>query len=567
MSVFFDGSRLCVRLSKGSDYKAVLDIAKESEYSEYDKNSNTYSLPATKKNARKLYEAGYAFDDSAKHFISKATTAQQAIFPGMLNNLYPFQKESVVTLINSTKNWLIADEMGLGKSVQVCAYFKLKEDALPAVIVCPASLKLNWQKEVEKWAGVPAYVLEGRTPEYLSKEFVKAYPVWIINYDILGSEDKNKREREQNRKGWCTENGLKYWKKKIPVHGWCDEILRHGFKTVVCDEVQYIAESDTIRSRAVAKICNSNSRKIFLSGTPYETRTSQFFTSLHILDPRLFPSRWKFLMDYCNPKKGFFGWQFNGLSNAEELHQKISTLMIRRLKKDVLTQLPPKIRTVVPMNVSLKDRKEYQQAEHELETAVANGEKNALTKLANLKQITFNTKKEAVVRWIKDYLQVNSKLVVFVYHKIAFDYLMNEFGDIAVGINGGTPNSDRQKFVDKFQINKKIRLFIGQIKATNAGLTLTASNATCFCEFGSTCVSHVQAEDRVHRISQKADSVFAYYLVLPDSVDEHMMSILNSRSGDISKVMDNSSESLFDEDFNQEVLLKYKEKSNASKKS
>ena len=567
--VFYDGEFLCVQLSKVKNYKVVLDIAKNSEYSEYISNEGIYLLPPTKQNARLLYEAGYGFDASAKKFITNFERKNCGMFENKkvkikdddFEKLYPFQKEGVEKLLSTDKNYLLGDEQGLGKSVQGAMYLKLKENSLPALIICPASLKLNWSREIEKWTGVKTYLLEGRTPEYLSKEFIKKYPVWIINYDILGAEDKKERELENKRKQQAKEDGLKYKKKQLEVYGWCDEILKHNFRTIIADEIQYIAEPDTMRSRAVQKVCNGESRKIFLSGTPYETRTSQFFTALHILNKKMFPSEWQFKMRYCNPVKTFFGWTFNGLSNGEELHEKISTLMIRRLKKDVLTQLPPKQRIVVPMQISNSDRKIYDDADHELELAIENKETNALVKLSALKQASVEAKKNAVLQWVKDYLTINNKLVLFVYHRKTFELFMNEFKNICVGINGGTSINERQKAVDDFQNNDKVKLFIGQIKSCSAGLTLTKANATAFVEFGSTCKQMEQAEDRVHRISQEADSVFAYYLILENSVDVDCMNTLNLRSKDINKVMDNVDEAMFNDDeidFNHAILSEYK---------
>ena len=558
--VFYDGEYLCVQLNKNLDYKVVLKLAEESEYSTYLQDVGIYCLPPTRRNARTLLDAGYNFDDSAKIFLRGNEKARETVSSNKTDELYPFQREGVEKLLSNNKNYLIADEMGLGKTVQALTYLKLRKDALPAVVICPASLKLNWAKEVEKWVGVNPYVLNGRIPEYLSDEFLAKYPIWIINYDILGNENKEERLVEMERIRYCKDNEIPFRKRKIQVHGWCDEICNHNFRTVICDEVQYIAEPDTIRSRAVMQICKSDARKIFLSGTPYETKTSQFFTCLHILDKRMFPNRWRYLMDYCNPKKTPFGWQFNGLSNADDLHNKISTLMIRRLKKDVLTQLPPKTRIVVPLDVSKANRRIYDKAEIELDEAIRKHEKNALTKLSELKQASFEAKKDAIIQWIEDYLEVNNKLVVFVYHRVAFQMLMDKFGKIAVGINGDTPNALRQTYVEKFQNNKRTRLFIGQIKATNTGLTLTASNATCFVEFGTTAPMHEQSEDRVHRISQEADAVFAYYLILDNSIDNSIMDVLNSRNADLKKVLNNEeNEQLFEDDFNKAILSRYKE--------
>lgn len=481
------------------------------------------------------------------------------------SKLYHFQQEGVKKLLLNDRNFLLADEMGLGKSVQAAMYLKLKDDSLPALIVCPASLKLNWSREIEHWAGYRTYIINGKNPEYLSDDFVRKYPVWVINYDILAMENKEEKENELKRRKYCKEHGIPYEKKMIKVSGWCDEINRHNFKTIIADEIQYIAEPETIRSRGVKQICDNDSKKIFLSGTPYETKTSQFFTCLNILNKKLFPNEWSFKMRYCNPVKTFFGWQFNGLSNAEELHQKISTLMIRRLKKDVLKELPPKQRIVVPMQISESDRKLYDEADRELEETISSGEKLPLLKVSALRQASFQAKSKSIIQWINDYLTINDKLVVFVYHRKAFDLLTNEFEKICVGINGATPNNQRQVNVDKFQKDDRIKLFIGQIKACNAGLTLTASSATCFVEFGSTPSMHEQAEDRVHRIGQEADCVMAYYLVIDDSVDIDCMNTLNIRNADIKKVMDNQDGNImFDSEgnMNLNIIKEYKRRKN-----
>lgn len=272
-------------------------------------------------------------------------------------------------------------------------------------------------------------------------------------------------------------------------------------------------------------------------------------------------------MRYCGAVKTFFGWQFKGLTNGEELHEKVSTLMIRRLKKDVLTQLPPKNRIVVPMSVTSQERKMYDDVDKELEDAVENKETNVLTKLAKLKQVSIKAKFNSITQRIDDYLSVNDKLVVFVYHKETFDLMMNKYSKICVGINSGTPNKDRQLQVDRFQNDEKVKLFIGQIKSCNAGLTLIKASATCFIEFGNTCVMHAQAEDRVHRIGQTADSVFAYYLVLENSIDMDIMETLNDHNKDIKKVMDNVDEEMFqaEEDMNESILKKYKTRKHIQK--
>lgn len=557
--VFYDGEFLCVQLTRGKDYKVVLGLAKNSKKFEYIQNAGIFCLSPTRKNARILFENGYPFDKSAKIFLKeKIKRIDDSNLP---KELYPFQKEGVTTILSTNENILLADDMGLGKTCQACTYLKLNKDALPAVVVCQSSLKLNWEREVEKWANLKCTILDGRKPQKFSDEYFEKYPVVIINYDILGIENQIEKRKELERKKLCKENDVKYTPKILKVDGWVDELVQHHFKTIIVDECQYISDPETVRTRAVVQLSdNQNSRKIFISGTPYETKTSQFFTSLNILNKKMFPDRWAFLMRYCNPVKTFFGWQFNGLSNGEELHNKISTFMIRRLKKDVLTQLPPKQRIVIQMQVSDSERKIYNSIDEEFTNAIEKGESNALVKISQLKRASFEAKKTAMLQWIKDYLSINNKLVVFVYHKDAFDFVLENFKDVSVGVNGETEVKQRQRNIDSFQNNEKIKLFVGQIKACGAGITLTASKATCFIEFGQTVVQHWQAEDRVHRIGQEANSVQAYYLVLEDSIDTSIMELLEERNKGINQVLNNESNVEMFGDMRKEILKKYKER-------
>ena len=563
--VFYDGEKLCVQLTKGSNYKKVLQIAKQYD-SEYLSDVGIFVFPPIKKIAWALEEAGYSFDDSAKIFLKK----REIKIP---DTLFEFQKEGVKKMLSMETNILLADEMGLGKTVQGAVYLALKRNSVPALIVCPASLKMNWCREIEKWTHYKTYIIDGRNPQYLTKDFIDKYPVRIINYDILGVENKKEKEEEMERRKRAKAMGYPCRKKQVKVDGWCDELIKHNFQTIICDEVQYIAEPETIRARAILQISKAlqNSKKLFISGTPYETKTSQFFTCLSILDPLNFNNRYKFLMRYCDPVKTFFGWKFDGLSNAEELHEKISRFMIRRLKKDVLTQLPPKIRAVVPMQVSAQERKLYDEVDWQFEQDIISGAKDKKAQIghiAHLKQASYKAKEKAVIKWIKDYLTFqNKKLVVFIYHHATYDALMKEFGYCSVGLTGATPPSERQNVVDRFQNDEKVYLFIGQIKASGVGLTLTKASATCFVEFGSTFPQHCQAEDRVHRIGQTADSVMAYYLILENSIEQDIMNTLERRNRDLKKVMNNENDaSLFNaEDKQEEVLAQNKKRKNINK--
>ncbi len=457
-----------------------------------------------------------------------------------------------------------------GKTVQVATYLKENKESLPALIICPASLKLNWARELKTWCNIDSYVIWGKQEQLLDSSVFDKYKAIIINYDILGTEDKEEKEKELNRRKLAKATGQPYRKRVVPVNGWCDILATIPFKTIICDEVQFIAEDETIRARGVIKICKKlhDSRKIFVSGTPYETKTSQFYTALSLLNPDKFNNRYKFLMKYCDPKKTFFGWKFDGASNTEELREEISDIMIRRLKSEVLTQLPPKIRSVVPMTVSAKDRQAYEEIDRQFEEDIRTGKKKKqeqIGHIAHLKKGAYMAKENAVIGWVKDFLDSSDeKLILFVWHNDSFNRMMDTFKSYgAVGINGSTPTKDRQTYIDSFQNNKNIRLFVGQIQACGAGITLTASHVTVFTEFGRSWVQHEQAEARNDRISQKADSVLIYYLILENSIEEDIMQTLNRRNRDMKLVMDGEKvDSVFAQDMNEDILKSYKERKN-----
>ena len=565
--VIFDGENLIVSLNK-KNYKDVLELGKTSDDFEYFPDINSVVLSPTKNIAKRLFELGCPFNESAKIFLVDRKPDMDFKSMDGKSEAKPFQKEGVKIMLNSETNILLGDEMGLGKTVQGALYLKYKKNSLPALIVSPATLKENWKNEIKKWTGKNSYIIEGRKPEKISKEFLAKYPIIIINYDILAEEDKEDREREMEARRIAKEQGYIRRKKEINVKGWCDELIKLDFKTIMGDEIQFISGIETIRSRAMKKISFGipESKKIFISGTPYETKTVQFFPCLHILSPRDFPNEYKFKMRYCDPVKTYWGWKFEGLSNAKELHDIVSKFMIRRFKSEVLTELPPKVRSVIPMKIKPSDRKIYEDFDNQLELAILNKEKNALSKLEALKQASFKAKVNSMISWIKDYLEVNDKLVVFIWHRESCEILENEFKGSCVSITGDTPTKMREKMKEEFQTNPKIKLFIGQIKSAGVGLTLTKSKAVAFLEFGTTAPGMEQAEDRVHRIGQEADSVLAYYLIMENSIDEQIMEVLNKRNKDLKRVMNDVDEDLFtpekEKEFSKLILDEYKKKKN-----
>lgn len=247
----------------------------------------------------------------------------------------------------------------------------------------------------------------------------------------------------------------------------------------------------------------------------------------------------------CNLRNDGFGWKYDGATNTKELHELLKSVMIRRLKKDVLKDLPPKTRAFVPME--LENRSEYVTAEQNFiefireEKGRAAAEKAShaeyLVKISTMKQLAAHGKLNNVISWIRDFLEVEDKLVVFAHHKAVITRLMEEFGDIAVKIDGSVTGEHRQTAVDRFQEDPEIKLFIGNLKAAGVGITLTAANNAAIIELPWSPGDLVQVEDRLHRIGQE-ENVTIHYLLAEDTVDEHIASILDKKAEVLKAVLD-----------------------------
>lgn len=476
--------------------------------------------------------------------------------------LYPFQRKDVLQMRQMTRNILLASDMGTGKSVVAAVYLKLMPQLIPCILVCPASLKYNWEIELQRWAPqYSVYIVSGQT-SYKDKDVLRHVmqtDIVIFNYDILAYSDKKAEKAETDRVKAVQTEGGRTRRQVIPVLGWVDKLRRRKFNGLVLDECQAIQTGKTIRARAVSQLSDALPlKKLFMSGTPFETKPKQFYTALHMLAPDIFPDEYAFYYRYCDPKNNGFGWTFDGATNVPELRLKLSAIMIRHRMEEVLPELPQVCRNVIYLDIEKKLRSEYD----ELEPTMLDSKQDSihiLAILAQLKKLLIMIKLKPVIQFIKDMLDVEDKLVVFCYHREMFEQLMEVFGNTAVGINGDVKTLDRQKAVDSFQNNDKTKLFIGQIKAAGTGITLTKAKVCVFVEFSQTVGEHQQAECRIRRIGQTASSCICYYLIVKDTVDEDAMVPLEHHAKDIAAVMDgNMDTQLFD--LNSATVIRCRER-------
>lgn len=433
------------------------------------------------------------------------------IIPGLKRELFPYQKEGVAFIESRNGRALLADEMGLGKTVQALAWLQLHPEKRPAIIVCPAHLKINWARESEaSLSGEPKIdILQGKSPYPVNGELI------IINYDILTY--------------------------------WVEELQRVKPQVLVFDEGHYIKTSKAQRSKAVKKLAKGIPHVIAISGTPIVNRPVEGFNIVQVVNKTIFPDFWKYAHTYCGAKNNGFGWDFNGATNKEELHKKLTeSIMIRRKKATVLPELPDKLYSFIPMEMN--NGKEYRQAEQDFIEFLTDtkGEKAAekakqaehLVKIEALKQLAVKGKMKQAFNWISDFLDTNgNKLVVFAVHKTVINALMKEFGDVAVKIDGSLNSKQRDDAVQAFQNNPEVKLFVGNIQAAGTGLTLTAASSVAFLELPWTPGELVQAIDRCHRIGQK-DTVNVYYLLANETIEMEIAQLLDSKRGVVDAILD-----------------------------
>jgi SWI/SNF-related matrix-associated actin-dependent regulator 1 of chromatin subfamily A len=312
------------------------------------------------------------------------------------------------------------------------------------------------------------------------------------------------------------------------------------------DEIHYIKNNGARRTKATKLLAKGIPHVIGLSGTPIVNRPIEAYNAIKMIDPDLFTNGWEYAHRYCGARNNGYGWDFSGATNTEELHQKlVESIMIRRKKVDVLTDLPEKLYSFVP--IELDNEKEYKAAEddfiefvHKTKGAVAaERASNAATlaEIEGLKQLAVKGKMAECIDWIKDFIEVDGKLVVFATHKFVIDSLMEAFPNISVKIDGSVTGEERQQSVDKFQNDSNIRLFVGNIKAAGVGITLTAASNVAFIELPWTPGDLVQAEDRCHRIGQKS-SVNIHYLLSSGTIEERIARLLDKKRKVLDAVLD-----------------------------
>jgi SWI/SNF-related matrix-associated actin-dependent regulator of chromatin subfamily A-like protein 1 len=495
-----------------------------------------WTCPLTLDTVWKLQKWGFTLDPLLLNRItSKEEPDKPIIIPTFKIDLFPFQKEAVAFIDKKYGRAIVGDEMGLGKTITALAWLELHPEERPAVIVVPSSLKYNWVQEINKCLSNPdVQVLSGTEPS-----FKITAPIVISNYEIIAHRFANK-----------TIDGVKQ-KVEVPNTGWIDPLIALQPKVLIIDEIHHIKESSANQTKAVIKLGKKCQKVIGLGGTFILNRPIEGYNALKLIDPAQVPAtKFEYGMRYCAGRHNGFGWQFNGASHTEELHSIIKRVMIRRLKADVMKDLPSKIRSVVPLEIN--NRTEYENAKEDFiawieknkgnEAAQRASRAQAFTRIETLKTIATKGKLNSVIEWIDDFLQYGRKLVLFTQHIAVAQSIHETYAKSSVMLIGGTKAEEAQALVNKFQKNDKIKIIVGTLdnygRPLGVGHTLTAASDVAFLELPWSPGVCDQAEDRVLRIGQTADCVNAYYLVADRTVEITIAQLLDDKRKVLKAVMD-----------------------------
>ena len=457
----------------------------------------------------------------------------------------PFQKAGIVYASNREVT-IVGDEMGLGKTIQALGIVNADPTVKSVLVICPASLRMNWQREAERWLVRPMSI------GIANHEFPTTDLV-IINYDILRKHRETLRSR--------------VW------------------DLLVVDECHYLKNPKTIRTIEVLGKWHRDpqlalspipaKRRLYLTGTPIVNRPIELWPILHSTG-RPEWRNWKTYVErFCDGEQTRWGWDVKGASNLGELQEILrSTIMVRRLKKDVLTDLPAKRRQVIelPANGALdvvrSENAAWRQREAVLEAlqtavelakasedqadyeaavqALREGYMVAFTEMSALRHETARAKVPYVVEHVLEAVDSSGKVVLFGHHKDVLHAIndgLREGGIEPVLLTGDMTAVERQESVDRFQTDDDVKVFIGTIGAAGVGITLTAASHVVFAELDWVPGNMSQAEDRCHRIGQ-SESVLVQHLVLEDSLDARIAKTIVEKQDVIDRALDKASSAI-----------------------
>lgn len=462
--------------------------------------------------------------------------------------LYEHQRVGVDFLRESGRA-ILADEMGLGKTVQ--AITAAGSQIGNVLIVCPASIKINWKREIERFTQKhDTIVVSGRkTQQWAKMSSTRSdRKLWfIVNYDILA-----------NHVDWLSQSGI---------------------QTMILDESHYI-KGRTKRAEASIELAKKIQNVYCLTGTPILNRPIELFNQLRAIGHPIASGRTTFARRYCgafymqqminrydgrsivlpessawnlNRATWTFGKKFlneGGATNLDELREKIKGCFLRRKKIDVI-DLPPKIISVLEVEMTPDQRRDYDTAwqtyieklilevhdEKKIQNTMGARE---IVELTKLKQACSYSKIDRIVSDVINAIDQYEKVIVFSQYTYTIEQILEKLRSKKIGavrLTGQDNEKQRQQSVDSFENDGKTMVFVANIKAGGVGLNLTKASIVIFADMEWSPELHGQAEDRAHRIGQRG-TVNVYYYVCKGTVEEDIMELLTKKKQIVQEVID-----------------------------
>ncbi len=478
-------------------------------------------------------------------------------------------------------NGLLLDEQGLGKTIQECMLLNRNADLLPALIVVKSGLRSQWFAEVFRWTGHIAQVISG------SKELpdFDMFDVFIVSIDtlrLLRGDIKSLTEMEviQGKK-----------KEKPPI--WTDEICAR-FKHICIDESHLIKNDGSSRTRALRKIVSASNdgnraRVICMSGTNIEKHAGEYFVTLNLVKPEMFSNKQHFIHRFCDiNNKG----KIMGLRNPKYFHEMTQDFIIRRLRKDVLPDLPKVFRQFRLAEIEGDELKAYIKIVKEFmdymdDDRARKTPTDILGYLSRMRHMTGIAKVDAAISFIEEFLlesgdatyeviqddgsvkeiTAGRKLVVFLHHKMAGAIMQRALENICkygaarpedtdepinmcnppLYLNAEIPVMQRQALIEEFK-KPENRLMIASTMVAAEGINMQFVSDCLMMERQWNPSKEEQAEGRFPRPGSKASKINAHYLIAAGTVDDFLTTIVEQKRANVSQTLGDNDGMAWDQD-------------------
>lgn len=436
--------------------------------------------------------------------------------------LRQYQVEGIQFLERANARALLADEQGLGKTIQVLAMIKLhQKELLPAVIVAPTSVKLQWHHEILDKCGTHGFLTQVIQS---GKELAApGFDIYVTTYDLIKNEN-------------------------------CFQFVKDNIKLVVIDECQKIKDHLSGRAKAIQKVCKNVEHIIPLSGTPIKNHAGEYFTVLNLIAPRLFPQYSTFIDMECDSYNNGYGYKVGGLRDPEGFHLKTKDFILRRTKAEVLKDLPSLSRKFFHCELDKRLNKAYADALKELEDLYySDDEMDAFTRQSNI--LAIMTKMRVAtglgkvihcVDFVTEFVESSDrKIVIFAHHHGTVSLLEQNLNNWlaqnghqpCLNLHAGLSGDDRQRMIERFK-DENYRVMIASTLAAGEGLNIQFCSDAVMLERQWNPANEEQAEGRFHRFGQQ-NAVSITYMIASETIDEYFTELVESKRAIVASTLDN----------------------------